>query len=138
MLDSSIECPNCHSPNAHGSNYCSSCGHHLGAGQTVSDKKDQLLIISLFILIGATFFWLALDLLAKVAGYEIYDQVYFLNKLVNLSTIAAVFMLAFAVRSRSMRPIMLVFAIVYALIRLYWFVTQIIADYTYEPEFFQF
>ena len=68
-------------------------------------------------------YWLMLDLYSKAVGYDgykIYDQLFYLNRFVDLVMVAPIFLVYAALDKGGLKVASLIFAIVVALIRLYW------------------
>ena len=85
---------------------------------------------------GTLLYWLMLDLYSKTVGYDrykIYDQLFYLNRLIDLVMVAPIFLIYAAVDKGALKVSALIFAIVVALIRLYWNVYWIYDRITSEP-----
>ncbi|GEM_PF-6291165 len=131
-MEAKSACPECNHMNATLANFCSNCGCSLEFSAVKKTRSDLFIIITLSVLAGTTAFWFLLDFIAEYAGYRIYDNLYYLNKLVDLLFIAVPFLLIPAISNKSMRIAGLVMAILFSGIRIYWFIDRIISDYSFE------
>jgi hypothetical protein len=138
-MEASSKCTNCNQSNSTNANYCSNCGTSFNFNTQKKGKGDKLIFATVLILSGVTLYWLLLDRISDFTSHEIYDSLYYLNRLLDLTWVGMIFLLVFSIQSIPLRTASLILAIVYACIRLYWLIDDIIGDFSYDAvDYFQF
>jgi len=132
-METSSKCTNCDQSNSTTANFCSNCGTSFDFDSQKKRNGDKFVFLTVLIFTGTTLYWLLLDRLSDFTGYEIYDSLYYLNRLLDLAWVGAIFLLVFAIRSKPLRTAALVLVIVYACVRLYWIIDSIIIDFSDAP-----
>ena len=130
---STIKCSNCSSENFPTNNFCGECGTELEFAQSAKkDKRDVFILIAIITLFGNAIWWFLLNVMSEIYGYEIYDTMYYLSRLVEFASFGAMIFLGLAITKPSMRVLGIVFISVYMLIHLYWFISGLIDHFSYE------
>ena len=95
-MEASSKCTNCNQSNSTNANYCSNCGTSFNFNTQKKGKGDKLIFATVLILSGVTLYWLLLDRISDFTSHEIYDSLYYLNRLLDLTWVGMIFLLVFS------------------------------------------
>ncbi|MDX2361621.1 MAG: zinc ribbon domain-containing protein [Crocinitomicaceae bacterium] len=127
-----INCTKCSNPNDVEANFCSECGVELGFSAPTSDRRNKFIFIVITILFASALYWYILNILSEMTEYAIYDTAFYASRLIELMTMSTAVFLVLAMKKSSLKVVGLVFAIIYLIIRLYWFIDYLIEHFSVD------
>jgi predicted nucleic acid-binding Zn ribbon protein len=130
-------CKICDHPNSIDQNYCSQCGTSLhGTHQKKASTKT--IFVALLILFCVPLYWVLMEALAGLYSYEIYNRLYYLNKLASLASMSVPFLLYASIQDHKFKTAGLIFAILTTLISVYWLINDLIRHFSADEVYFSF
>ncbi|MDG1331751.1 MAG: zinc ribbon domain-containing protein [Crocinitomicaceae bacterium] len=133
-------CPQCRHRNNHSANYCENYGskvtdvvkgNHQGGIPGVLDEftasaksktNQSLILVGLLVLCSTTIYYFILGVVVDISdNWELYQTVKPFSLVVSFLGIGAALVIALGMTRGSQKTVAIIFASIYALIQLYWF-----------------
>ncbi|MFT5860930.1 MAG: hypothetical protein ACI865_003046 [Flavobacteriaceae bacterium] len=136
-MEETSTCKSCGNSMSSSDNYCSNCGNNTDL-MTASPNRSQLLVfLSIAFLFATSFIWFLVDMIYLLTNsdgiFEITDAISYFTRLLMMSI---GLLLALSMKKGAMKTLAIIFASVFTLIELYWYIKSLIPE---EPvDYFQF
>ena len=126
-MEGASTCKLCNISVGNRDNYCSTCGESLDLIGSKSDKSQSLVFLAVTFLFGTAFIWFAVDMITLITGsYDIYEITDGIGYITRLLIMSIGLMLALSMKNGVLNTLAVIFASVYTLIELYWYIKNLI------------
>jgi len=135
-MNGQLTCNSCSNTIDDLDNFCSSCGKSLRFTSKKTDRQQLVAFISVTFMFVASIVWLGIHIVVDTSGnYDIYDATQWLSKLLRLAVLSIPLILSISMKASNLKWLAIIFASIYTLIEIYWFIKSLIPVETIDFQF---